>query len=198
MKQKKGATVPAASVEETDMWENNEYKMKFNGSNVLDFEKVMLSSGECDYLIPMIFVGEDSEQVAYYDCSGFVPLKRYAVETTEDAFYIIENVLLIVRGVADFLIAPAKISLSRDTVFFNTDTGEIKIAYVPATDKPADLKRNLLFLIAQLKADVADGHEDYLDRLARIIHYGSFHMDELLNRLGLLRRELYSQTTSSS
>lgn len=180
------------------MWENNEYKMKFNGSKVLEYEKVMLSSGECDYLIPMIFIGEESEQVAYYDCSGFVPLKAYSVGTTEDAFFIIENVLLIMCRVGDYLITPSKISLNKDTVFFNIETGEIKIAYVPATERAADLKRNLLCLIAQLKADVTDGHGDYLDRFARTIHYGNYHVDELINRLGLLRRELYSQTTSSS
>ncbi|MDO4177167.1 MAG: DUF6382 domain-containing protein [Bacillota bacterium] len=179
------------------MWENNEYKMKLNDSKVLEYEKVMLISGECNYLIPMIFIGENSEQVAYYDCSGFVPLKHYSVETVEDAFFIIENVIIIIRGIADYLITPAKIQLNKDTIFYNTDTGEIKIAYVPATDSPADLKRNLLNLIAQLKADVSDGCDDYLDRFARIIHYGNFHMDELLNRLGFLRRELYSQTTSS-
>lgn len=180
------------------MWENNEYKMKFNGSNVLEHEKIMLSSGECDYLLPMVFIGEESDQVAYYDCSGFIPLNRYSVETAEDAFFIIENVLVIISGVTDYLLTPAKISLTKDTIFYNTDTGEIKIAYVPATEKPAELKRNLLFLIAQLKADLTDGHGSYLDRFARIIHYGNHHTDDLLNRLGFLRRELYSQTTSSS
>ncbi|MDO4834787.1 MAG: DUF6382 domain-containing protein [Bacillota bacterium] len=179
------------------MWENNEYKMKFNEGNVMEYEKIMLSSGECEYLLPMVFIGEESEQVVYYDCSGFVPLKHYSVETVEDAFFIIENVLLIVSGVRDYLITPARIRLDKDTVFFCAETGEIKIAYVPATDKAADLKRNLLGLIAQLKADVTDGHADYLDRFAVIIHYGNLRIDELLNRIGLLRRELYSRTASS-
>ncbi|MCQ2547094.1 MAG: DUF6382 domain-containing protein [Clostridia bacterium] len=180
------------------MWENNEFKMYLNDLEIPEFEKVMLTSGECDFLIPMIFIGEESEQVAYYDCSGFVPLKRYSVETAEDAFFIIENVLVIVGGLTDYLITPARIKLDRDTVFFNTDTGEIKIAYVPAGENTTDLKRNLLNLIAQLKMDINDGHGDFLDRFARIIHYGNYHIDELLNRLGVLKRELYSQTISSS
>lgn len=179
------------------MWENNEYKMKFNNGNVMEFEKIMLSSGECNYLIPMIFIGEDSDQVAYYDCKGFVPLKNYSVEKTADAFFIIENVLVIIRGISDYLITPAKIRLDKDTVFYNTHTGEIKIAYVPAIENQADLKRNLLCLIAELKADVTDGNREYLDRFARTIHFGNYRIDELLNRLGLLKRELYSQTTSS-
>ncbi len=59
------------------MWENNEYKMKFNEGNVMEYEKIMLSSGECEYLLPMVFIGEESEQVVYYACSGFVPFKHY-------------------------------------------------------------------------------------------------------------------------
>ena len=180
------------------MWENNEYTMCFREDAILDFERVMLSSGECSYLLPMLFVNSDAKHVAYYDCKGYVPLSRYRVDRTEDALFILERVLIILTSAIEYLITPAKISLSTDTVFFNAETGDIKIAYVPVQEVPAGASKNLLRFIAQLKADVMDGYKDYLDRFAAVVYANNYHLRELTDRMGLLRRELYLQTSASS
>ena len=60
------------------------------------------------------------------------------------------------------------------------------------------LRRNLIKFIAQLKADVKDGNGTYLDKVARQIHYGNYRIKEIISLVGLLRRELYSQTNASS
>lgn len=190
--------MPVLHGKEFKMWENNEYKMYFAEDTIHEFERVMLSSGECSHLIPMVFIGENAKQVAYYDCRGFLPLSRFKVDRTEDAFYILERVLLILSCVIEYLITPAKVLLTTDTVFFNAETGEIKIAYVPAAEQPAGLRRNILFLIAQLKKDVTDNYTGYLDRFAMIVNENNYHIRDLVNRLGLMRRELYSQTSASS
>ncbi|MCR5033858.1 MAG: DUF6382 domain-containing protein [Clostridia bacterium] len=180
------------------MWENNEYAMCFREDAILDFERIMLSSGECSYLLPMLFVSGDAKHVAYYDCKGYVPLSRYRVDRTEDALFILERVLIILSSAIEYLITPAKISLSTDTVFFNVETGDIKIAYVPVQEVPAGASKNLLRFIAQLKADVTDGYKDYLDRFAAVVYANNYHLRELTDRMGLLRRELYLQTSASS
>ncbi len=180
------------------MWENNEYRMCFREDAILDFERAMLSSGECSYLLPMMFISGGSKHVVYYDCKGFVPLSRYRVDKTEDALFILEKVLIILTNAIGYLITPAKIFLSTDTVFYNAETGEVKIAYVPVREKPAGSSRNLLRLIAQLKSDITDGNQGYLDRFAAIVYENSYHLRDLTNRMGLLRRELYLQTNVSS
>ena len=180
------------------MWENNEYRMCFREDSILDFERAMLSSGECANLLPMMFISSDSKHIVYYDCRGFVPLSRYRVDKTEDALFILEKVLIILTGAIGYLITPAKIMLSTDTVFFNAETGDIKIAYVPVREEPAGSSKNLLRLIAQLKAEVTDGYRSYLDRFAEIVYENKYHLRDLTNRMGLLRRELYLQTSASS
>ena len=180
------------------MWENNEYRLCFREDSILDFERAMLSSGECSYLLPMLFVSGDSKHVAYYNCNGFVPLSRYRVDRTEDALFILERVLIILSCAIEYLITPAKISLSTDTVFFNAETGDIKIAYVPVQEVPAGSSKNLLRFIAQLKAEVTDGYKDYLDRFAGLVYGNNYHLRELTDRMGLLRRELYLKTSASS
>ena len=180
------------------MWENNEYRMCFREESILDFERAMLSSGECSHLLPMLFLSSDSKHIVYYDCKGFVPLSRYRVDKTEDALFILEKVLIILSSAIEYLITPAKILLSTDTVFFCAETGEIKIAYVPVKEEPAGSSKNLLRLIAQLKADVTDGYKGYLDRFASVVYANNYHLRELTDKMGLLRRELYLQTSASS
>ncbi|MDD4200325.1 MAG: DUF6382 domain-containing protein [Eubacteriales bacterium] len=180
------------------MWENNEYKMCMREESILDYERVMLSSGECNYLIPMLFIGEKDKLTAYYDCRGFVPLSRYKIEKTTDALYIMEKVLLIMSNVIEYLITPSKILLTTDTVFYDTESEKIKIAYVPADDNQDSLRRNLINIIAQLKAEICDGQGEYLDRLANLVYANNYTLRDLVNKLGLLRRELYSETSASS
>ena len=177
------------------MWNKNEYKINFRDDSILDFERVMLSSGECNYLFPMYFIGGDTNQTAYYDCRGFTPLSMYRVDRTEDAFFILEKVIMIMSCVVEYLISPTKVMLNLDTVFFNSETGEIKIAYVPLSDEKGDIRRNLLLFISQLKTDINDGYSMYLDRFAREVNQNSYRLLDLTNKLGLLRRELYEKST---
>ena len=97
--------------------------------------------------------------------------------------------------VVEYLISPTKVMLNLDTVFFNSETGEIKIAYVPLSDEKGDIRRNLLLFISQLKTDINDGYSMYLDRFAREVNQNSYRLLDLTNKLGLLRRELYEKST---
>ena len=178
------------------MWDD-EYKITFKEDSILDYERIILTSGDCSYLIPMSFVGENGEQVAYYNCSGFAPLSTYSIERTDDALFVLEKVMLILGRVVEYLITPAKITLSTDTVFYNQDTGDIKIAYVPLPSEAVSIRHNLIKFIAQLKVDIKDGNGIYLDKLARLIHYGNYHINDIISRIGLLKRELYLKTNAS-
>ena len=180
------------------MWKNNEYKVSYPKDSILEFERIVLSSGECDDLLPMIFISEESDSIAYYDCRGFLPLSRYTVDRTEDALFILEKVLLILHCTIEHLITPAKITLTTDTVFFSADTGEIKIAYVPSSRETVGLRRHILTLISQLKAEVTDSHTDYLDGFALMVYENSYQLRDLINKLGFLRRKLYLETSGAS
>ena len=180
------------------MWENEEFKITFKENAIHDYERVILTSGDCDYLIPMVFIGENDEETVYYNCSGFASISTFRVEKAEDALFIIEKVLLILSNIVEYLISPAKVTLNTDTVFYNQESGEIKIAYVPLPGEAVSVRRNLIKFIAQLKADIKDGNGSYLDKIARQIHYGNYHIKEIISLVGVLRRELYSQTSASS
>lgn len=179
------------------MWNNNEYKIRIEDNSIFEYERIVLSSGECDFLFPMVFMGENGRETAYYSCSGFTPLSSYNIEKMDDALFILEKTLLIVSHVAEYLISPSKVMLSTDTVFYNSESGEIKIAYVPVRSETVNLRHNIMTFIAQLKAEVSCADKSYLDKIARMIHYGNYQMKDVINYIGKLKRELYSRTRTS-
>ncbi|MBQ0078655.1 MAG: hypothetical protein KBS66_02020, partial [Eubacterium sp.] len=62
------------------MWENKEFRVRLSENSVHDYEKVMLTSGQCDFFMPMGFMGDGEGETAWYNCSGFAPLSSYKIE----------------------------------------------------------------------------------------------------------------------
>lgn len=180
------------------MWNNSEFKIRLEENTMRDYERIMLSSGKCNFFMPMGFMGDDDGEVVSYDCSGFAPLSNYRIEKTEDALYILECVLMIVGKSVEFLITPARITINVDTVFYNKDTGQVKIAYVPISENRASVRRSLAFFIEQLKADIRDGNENYLNEASRYIMYHNYYIREMVNKIGLFKRQLYMENKQNN
>ncbi|MDD6190747.1 MAG: DUF6382 domain-containing protein [Firmicutes bacterium] len=180
------------------MWKNNEYKISIREDSIYDYEKIVLTSGNCNYLLPMIFLGVGGKQVAYYKCNGFSPISEFKLDKTEDAIYILEKVLLIVSRVSDYLIMPSRLTITTDTVFYNENSGEIKIAYVPHSGDEVNIRRHILSFASDLMSDIRDGMSDYFVKGASLIGNMSYEIKDIVNELGLLRRKLYSQTNALS
>lgn len=175
------------------MWENNEFRIKLRENSIMEYEKIMLSSGQCDFFMPMGFMGEEGGETVCYDCSGFVPLSGYRIEKTEDALYLLERTLIILGKSVEYLISPYRITLNTDTVFYNKDTGQVKIAYVPNPEDKTSLRKNLVAFIGQLKEDIRDGREDYLTQTAKCIYYKNYYIKDVITQVALYKRKLYMQ-----
>ena len=178
------------------MWENKDFRVRLEENTMRNFEKIMLTSGECSLFMPMGFMNEKGGEYGCYDCSGFAPLSSYRVEKTEDALYILENVLLILERAVDYFIDPAKVTLTEETVFYNKDTGQIKSAYMPRAGSDFNLKKNIVFFIGRLKSEICDGKSSYLVTAAKYIYYHNYCLMEMVNKVGLLKRELYVEKIS--
>ncbi len=174
------------------MWENKEFRIKLQDNLIYDYEKVMLSSGQCDFFMTMGFVGDEEGETACYYCSGFAPLSGYRIERTEDALFLLERTLVILRNSIEYLISPTRVTLTTNTVFYNKDTGQVKIAYIPQDNPNMNLRKSLVSLIGELKADLSDGHEELLDEIARCIYYKNYFIKDIINRVAIVKRELYA------
>lgn len=178
---------------EEKMWDNKEFRVRLEENSMRDYERIMLTSGECGFFMPMGFIGEEGGEVACYDCSGFAPLNSYSIEKTDDALYILESVLLIVGKSIEYLITPAKITVTEDTVFYNKETGQVKIAYIPITSETVSMRNNLAAFVDQLSANIRDGKDHYLTEAKKYIMHHNYYIREMVNKVGLFKRQLYTE-----
>lgn len=180
------------------MWENKEFRVRLEENSMRDYERIMLTSGECGFFMPMGFVGEESGEVAFYYCSGFAPLSSYSIEKTDDALYILESVLLIVGKSIEYLITPSKITVTEDTVFYNKETGQVKIAYIPLASENTNMRINLAAFIDQLSGNIRDGNGKYLEETKKYIMCHNYYIREMVNKVGLFKRQLYNEAGQKS
>ncbi len=179
------------------MWNSMDFKTEIKKDSIADFEKIMLSSGQCRFFIPMGFMANGEGETVQYDCSGFAPLSRYRIERTDDALYLLEQVLIILGSSVEYFITPWKITLDTNTVFYNKETGEVKMAYVPAADKKHNLRKNIAVFTEQLRRDIKDGNAKYLEMTIKYIYYNNYSIRDIINKIGMFRRQLYLDKKSS-
>ena len=101
--------------------------------------------------------------------------------------------MLIIGRSIEYLITPARITINTDTVFYNKETSQVKIAYVPAAGNDLSIRRNLVSFIRQLKEDICDGNGRYLDEAEKFIMYHNYYIREMVNKVGLFKRQLYTE-----
>lgn len=177
------------------MWENERYTQILPKDSVYRHERAVLTDGSCDRFLPVVFVQKENALLATFDCSGYLPLSRYRVEKTDDALYLIEKALRILHVSCEYMLSPERLTISTDTLFYDRKTGDLKLAFLPLPPERVGLRRNLILFLAQLKQDITDPYSGYLDRFAREIYFGNLSLPDMISVLGLLRRELDSQTS---
>ena len=176
------------------MWTNREFKIRLHQDSILEYEKIMLSSDMCSLFLQMHFISDGISETAWYHCSGFAPLSSYKIEKTEDALYILEKVLLILNRSVEYFISPAKAAVTTDTVFYNKDTDEVKMAYVPLDARKRSLRKNLAVFTNQLKQDLRDGKGHYLTDASKYILQHNYDFQDMISKVGTYKRQLYLET----
>lgn len=160
-------------------------------------EIVMLSDGSCPLFFPTVFIREDGQVLAVYDCSRHAPLGSFRIEKTEDALFLLEKVLLLVHRSSEYLIMPERILLSAGTVFYDEDSGSVRVAFVPVPEPGCDLQQSILRFLGELMTDLCDVNQPHLEQLAQTIQRRSLNLRDMLTLTGLTRRQLDSKTSGS-
>ena len=180
------------------MWDNKEFRIQMKQNIILKHEKIMLSSDMCRLFLQMHFISDGTDETAWYHCSGFAPLSSYKIEKTEDALYILEEVLLILNKSAEYFISPAKVTVTADTVFYNKDTDEVRMAYVPMDLKNRSLRKNLAAFTLQLKHDIRDGKSHYLTDASKYLLQHNYDFQDMISKVGTYKRQLYLENHQQS
>ena len=170
---------------------NMDYRVDIDRGSLKDFEKIMLTSGQCKFFIPMGFMGSEKGETVCYDCSGYAPLEKFRIERIEDALYLLERTLVILEKSVDYYINPTRILLNLDTVFYSKDSGEVKMAYVPLEDEKRNIRMNIIKFIKMLSRDIKDDKDEYLKGIARYVCQNNYYIRDIIRKIELYKRQIY-------
>ena len=173
-------------------------------SDVREYEKKMLCSGECRYAIPMHFITEDHALKAIYDFTGYVQLKEYAWRKIQsgassrephkpvaDVLQILSGILECVKGMENYLIFPERITVRTDVVFIDPNTGRTALAFFPNENPGLTLQSRIIELIRELGGLIrSDEADQYLNKIEDFIITKNPGLDGMLSFLGSMEREV--------
>jgi hypothetical protein len=172
-------------------------------ADMREYEKKMLCSGECPYTLPMHFISEGISLNAYYDFTGYVPLKecikrklqlyasgRENQKVTSDVLYILSGILECVKGIENYLILPERISVHTDVVFVDLDNDRIKLAFYPNENRELSLQSRITGLVHELSGLLhSDEADQCLKKIDDFILMKNPGLDGMISFLGSMQRE---------
>lgn len=171
---------------------NNDFRLQLKEGSVKEFEKIVLSSGLCDLFMPMGFVScEDGELVSYY-CSGYTALRQCPITDIKEALDILEKIFQMVHKSTEYLITPSKITLDMSTIFYNKETKQVKIAYVPVQRYQLSLRENMVGFITQMERELKEDSQMYLSAVKTKIEENNYYISDMINLIGEMKRKLHS------
>lgn len=170
--------------------QKSDFKLRLKDGAVKEFEKVVLSSGACELFMPMGFVSMEEGELVAYNCSGYTSLRQCGSVEIKEAFDILEKTFLLVRKAGEYLITPGRITLNMDTIFYNKETKQVRIAYVPAEEPHASLQENMAGFITQMEEQFRGNERSYLQNIRSRMEEQNYYISDLIDMIGEMRRRI--------
>lgn len=166
---------------------DNNFRVKLKDGAIKEYEKVILSEVN-DIFMPMGFVSFDEGELVTYNCSGYSSLSQCDIREVLEALEVLERTLILVSRASEFLISPNNITLSLDTIFYDRETHQVRIAYVPVEKAPANLRENMSSFITEIKDKLQDSDKVYIDKVKTQMEENNYYIQDLINIIGDIRR----------
>ncbi len=171
---------------------NNDFKLELKEGAIKDYEKMVLSQIN-DIFMPMGFVSTSEGELVTYNCSGYSALRQCRITEVLEALEILERTFVLVSRAGEYLISPRRIMLSLDTIFYNKETGQVKIAYVPVEDKHSSLRENMSGFITEMEQGVSGTGRSYLQNVKKEMEENNYYIQDLINVIGSIKRSAASK-----
>lgn len=171
---------------------NNDFRLELKEGAIRDYEKVILSDID-DIFIPMGFVSTAEGELVTYNCSGYSALRQCRITEVLEALEILERTFILVSRAGEYLISPSKIMLSVDTIFYEKETKEVKIAYVPIEDEHMTLRENLSEFIGEMEDRIPGTGKPYLQTVKNKVEENNYYIQDLINVIGEIRRSVMAK-----
>lgn len=166
---------------------DNNFRVELKDGAIKEYEKVILSEVN-DIFMPMGFVSFDEGELVTYNCSGYSSLSQCGIKEVMEALEILERTFLLVSRASEYLISPNKITLSMDTIFYDRETHQVRIAYIPVDRESANLRENMSSFITEIEGNLHDSGKAYMDKVRTQIEENNYFIQDLINIIGDIRR----------
>ncbi len=175
---------------DTDM-ENSTYSFEkeYFNNEMKEFEMSILSDRVCSSFVPTSFIRETDRLTAVYSYDGFLKISQCRFKDIIQPLNLIERVIKeLVKG-GSYYLDYSRAELTCDTVFYCSETQEIKIAYIPVKEN-GSFGSNLIEFVTELKNCYFGSSAEYLDRLIAFLQENNYSTDDIINRIIELKREV--------
>ena len=168
----------------------NDTKQMIGMGTMMPFEEKVLCSGLCDFTLPASFIREGQDKWVLYDSSGYTCLADLDLGTADFVFEVLEKTIANMRKAVEFLIDPAKITLSERTVFFDLKKRDVKFAYFP--DEDGSLAGSVGGLMMYLAERAPGNAAAALRSMEREMKVRNMSLRDMAGYASLVRRDLKS------
>jgi hypothetical protein len=178
------------------------FRLKFE-CEIKEYERKMLSSCDCPYILPMHFIREEGDLNAYYDFTGCIQLKEYIERNKSGTFSdssknqavctalaVMAGVLECIKELEGYLIFTERISTHTDVIFINAETGKVMLAFYPNQSGGIPLQKRIISLMEDMGGLYGDKETEMcFDRLIDLIRVKNPGLRGMITMLGTARRE---------
>lgn len=171
---------------------DNNFRLELKEGAIKDYEKIILSEVN-DIFMPMGFVSYEEGEIVSYNCSGYSSLKQCNITEVMEALDILERTFSLVGRASEYLISPNKITLSMETIFYDRETGKVRIAYVPVENDNANLRENMSDFIAEFKMNLHEEERSYMEKISLQMDENNYYIQDLINVIGDIKRSAVSK-----
>lgn len=174
---------------------DSNFRIHLKEGAIKDYEKIILTEVN-DIFMPMGFVNFDEGEIVTYNCSGYSSLSQCNISEVLEALDILERTFMLVSRASEYLISPNMITLNLDTIFYDRETRQVRIAYVPVDRENASLRENLAGFITEMKVCLHDQAKTYIDKVKVQMEENNYYIQDLINIIGDIRRTAVNELAS--
>lgn len=170
--------------------------------SIITYQKRMLAESGCPYILPMQFLKEYDNEIAFYAFSGCIQIESYLEkiqrkksENGEELRLItfaldsLYDIITCVRGLEEYLIFPESYRINTDLIFIDSASGKALLAFYPTQEPAGPLLVRILELVEHLTEICCDPEtETYMVQLKEFIREHNPGLDSILGMVGAMQR----------
>lgn len=165
------------------------FEKEYYNNELKEFEMSILSDQICSSFIPTSFIRETDRLTAIYSYDGFLKISQCRFGDILQPLNLVERVIRELVKSGSYYLDYSRAELTCDTVFYCSETQEVKLAYIPVKEN-GSFGSNLIEFVTELKNYYFGNSGDYLDRLTVFLKENNYSTDDILNKIIELKREV--------